>query len=117
MKDIMEDNNALSPEEQKPVAGAKHLVIFGKHDYIVENAEKLLTKGGYVTKGFTQATEAMEYIKMNQIDGLFVGGGVDPHDRLSIKALIDADYPSIRIIDHFGGPATILSEVESAFKS
>jgi hypothetical protein len=117
MKDIMEDNNALSPEEPKSVSTARHLVVFGKHDYIVENAERLLTKGGYVTKGFTLAADAVEYIKMNQVDGIFVGGGVDPHDLLGIKTLIGSDFPAMRVIDHFGGPATILSEVEAAFRS
>lgn len=110
----MEENQPAPQTTETPKASAKHIVVFGKHDYIVENAERLLGKAGYSTKGFVEASEAIEYIKMNQVEGIFIGGGVDPHDRIAIKDLIDSTLPNVRLIDHFGGPATIISEVESA---
>lgn len=110
----MEENQPAPQTSETHRTSTKHIVVFGKHDYIVENAERLLSKAGYSTKGFVEVEEAIEYVKMNQVEGIFIGGGVDPHHRIAIKELIDATFPHVRLIDHFGGPATIISEVESA---
>jgi hypothetical protein len=51
---------------------------------------------------------------MNPLDAVLIGGGVDPHDRLKIQELVKADVPHVKVIEHFGGPATILNEIRSA---
>lgn len=112
MEEPIQDQSAVQTENVAP----KTILVFGKHDYIVENAQNLLTKGGYTTVGFIAVAEAIEYLKNNAVDAVFMGGGVDPHDRLAIKAIIDTEKTHVKLVDHFGGPATILSEVEAALK-
>lgn len=112
----MEENLPENPVSESQKVAEKHVVIFGKHQYIVDNASNILTKGGYRTSAFVGVNEAMEHIKMNQTDAVFIGGGVDPHDRIALKELLDSTFPHVKLIDHFGGPATILSEVQGALK-
>jgi hypothetical protein len=116
LDNYMEEPIQEIPSTQTEVVTAKHIVVFGKHDYIVENAQNLLNKGGYTTSGFVEVAGAIEFLKSQPVDAVFMGGGVDPHDRIAIKAVIDADFQHVKIIDHFGGPATILTEAGNAFK-
>ena len=116
LDNYMEEPIQEIPSTQTEVVTAKQIVVFGKHDYIVENSQNLLNKGGYTTSGFVEVAGAIEFLKSQPVDAVFMGGGVDPHDRIAIKAVIDADFPHVKIIDHFGGPATILTEAENAFK-
>ena len=58
--------------------------------------------------------EVLDYIRMNPLDGVLMGGGVDPHDRMEIKSLVAKDFPNAKVIEHFGGPATIITEVKTA---
>lgn len=110
----MENEHVESTVSSGPSTAQKHLLVFGKHDYIVENAVNMLTKNNYQATGFTVVDEAIQYLNTNALDAIFIGGGVDPHDRLAIKNLVDSQFPHIKMIDHFGGPATILAEVEQA---
>lgn len=102
--------------QERPVTISvkKHIVVFGKHDYILKNVEDLLVKADFTTSGFTVLAEALDYIKMNPLDAVLIGGGVDPHDRMEIQKLISTDFPHVKMIEHFGGPATIITEVKSA---
>jgi copper homeostasis protein CutC len=110
----MEESTTENPITPTPITTTQHVVVFGKHEYIVENAETLLTKGGYATTGFVDVELAMEYIKANSVAAILVGGGVDPHDRMKLKELVDSEFKHIKMVDHFGGPATILSEIKTA---
>ena len=42
------------------------------------------------------------------------GGGVDPHDRIKIQNSIKEWTLTTRVVEHFGGPATVLQEVREA---
>jgi hypothetical protein len=108
----MEENLQESPTS---ISIKKHIVVYGKHDYIVKNTLDLLTKADYSSAGFTLLIEAIDYLRMNSFDGVLMGGGVDPHDRMQIKNLLTTEFPHARIVEHFGGPATIISEVKSVF--
>jgi hypothetical protein len=110
----MENEQQESTVSAGPASSSKQLLVFGKHDYIVENAVNMLTKNGYQATGFTAVDEVIQHLNTNTLDGIFIGGGVDPHDRLAIKNLVDSQFSHIKMIDHFGGPATILAEVEQA---
>ena len=107
----MEDNIQENPVS---ISVKKHIVVYGKHDYIVKNTLDLLTKADYSSMGFTVLAEAIDYIRMNALDGVLMGGGVDPHDRMEIKNLVTKDFPNTRVIEHFGGPATIIHEVKTS---
>ncbi len=96
------------------VAKPKRVLVVGNHDYILRNVESLLQKAGFETAGHTEEEQALDYIRYNPLDAVLIGGGVDPHVRLKISQLVKADFPSVKLIEHFGGPATILTEVQSA---
>jgi DNA-binding NtrC family response regulator len=110
----MEENIQESPVT---ISVKKHIVVFGKHDYILKNVEDLLAKADFTTSGFTALPDALDYIKMNPLDAVFIGGGVDPHDRMEIQKLVSTDFPHVKMIEHFGGPATIITEVKSALSA
>lgn len=93
------------------------VVVLGKHEYIVENAERLLKAASFDTVGFVTLEETMAYLRANAVDGTLIGGGVDPHDRLALVKMIKEEFPAVKVIEHFGGPATIVSEVQQAFQS
>ena len=110
----MENEHIESTIPTEPTSAQKSLVVFGKHDYIVENAVNMLTKNGYQATGFTGVDEVIQHLSTSTLDAIFIGGGVDPHDRLAIKNIVDTQHGHIKMIDHFGGPATILAEVAQA---
>ena len=91
-----------------------HVLVFGKHDYIVKNVSTQLEKAEFKCSGSVVLTQALEYIKSNQPHLVVIGGGVDPHDRIKIAVEIKASSPETKLVEHFGGPATVLEEVRSA---
>jgi hypothetical protein len=107
----MEENIQENPVS---ISIKQHIVVYGKHEYILKNVQDLLTKAEFTSAGFTVLPEALDYMKMNPLDAVLIGGGVDPHDKMEIQKLVKTDLPHVKIIEHFGGPATIIPEVKSA---
>jgi hypothetical protein len=92
-----------------------HVLIFGKHDYIVQNVAALLHKEGFTTVAFLDVHEILEHLKVHLLDVILVSGAVNPHHCLDIrKALASSASPNAKIIEHNGGPATIIREVRQA---
>lgn len=91
-----------------------HVLVFGKHDYIVKNVTSQLEKAEFKCSGSVVLSQALDYIKLNQPHLVVIGGGVDPHDRIKISKTIHSIGLKTKIVEHFGGPATILDEVRSA---
>ncbi len=106
----MEENNA----QPISISVKKHTVIYGKHDYIVRNVQTLLERADYSSEGFINLPEILDYIKMNPLDAIIIGGGVDPHDRIKVQELIKSDFPHVKMVEHYGGPATIIPELKQA---
>lgn len=107
----MELNLAESPMVQ---AETLHALVFGKHEYIVSNVSNQLEKAEFKCAGSVVLSQALDYIKSNHPQLVVIGGGVDPHDRIKItKAIQDAGL-STKVVEHFGGPATVLHEVRAA---
>jgi DNA-binding NtrC family response regulator len=111
--DKMED---ISVESAPAPVMKSHIVVIGQHDYILQNVENILNKAGYSTRGFLNSEEAAEYVRMNQVDLVLMGGGVNPNDRISLRKMIEQEFAHIKVVEHFGGPATILPEIEEALK-
>ncbi len=105
---VQESMEKVSPQPM-------NVLVFGKHDYIVNNTQTILSKGGYEVVCFVDRENARMYLTANPCDMIFFVGGVDPHDRLFLKGVIDESAPHVKLLDHFGGPATILQEVNTAF--
>jgi len=111
----------LMEETPIPVAvetpTSKHILVFAKHDYVVSNANMILAKGGFAIHGFILLAEAIDYVRTSSIDVVLIMGGVDPHDKLALEATIKEFAAHAKIVEHFGGPATLLHEVLTALKS
>ena len=93
-----------------------HALIFGKHDYIVSNVQTHLEIAEIRFSCTVVLTQALDYLKSNQPQLIVIGGGVDPHDRIKIQDSIKEWALSTRVVEHFGGPATVLNEVREALR-
>ena len=91
-----------------------HALIFGKHDYIVNNVQTHLEKAEFRCACTVVLAQALDYLKNNQPQLIVIGGGVDPHDRIKIQNSIKEWSLTTRVVEHFGGPATVLQEVREA---
>ncbi|MCC6600054.1 MAG: hypothetical protein IT223_05200 [Crocinitomicaceae bacterium] len=112
----MEEITREISQSSQALSAPVHLLVFGKHDYIVQNAETLLRKEAYSTVGFVEVDKAIEYIRTKPVDGILFSGGVDPHHKQELKDIVNKDFKNIRLMEHFGGPATILDEVRFVFR-
>jgi TPP-dependent trihydroxycyclohexane-1,2-dione (THcHDO) dehydratase len=110
----MELNLIESPELQMETV---HALVFGKHDYIVNNVKAQLEKAEFKCSGSVVLSQALEYLKASQPQLIVIGGGVNPHDRIKIQNSIKDWSLSTRIVEHFGGPATVLNEVREALST
>jgi hypothetical protein len=90
------------------------VLVFGKHDYIVSNVKAQLEKAEFICSGSVVLAQALAFIENSQPQLVVMGGGVDPHDRIKIQNSIKAWSLNTRIVEHFGGPATVLAEVRGA---
>ena len=107
----MELNLIESPQVQVEMV---HALVFGKHEYIVTNVKAQLEKAEFKCSGSVVLDHALEYLKTNHPQLIVIGGGVDPHDRIKIQSSIKSWSLTTRIVEHFGGPATVLNEVRDA---
>jgi DNA-binding NtrC family response regulator len=115
IRNIVENNMELNLTETAMVnTDTLHVLVFGKHDYIVKNVSTQLEKAEFLCSGSVVLAQALEYIKSNQPHLVVIGGGVDPHDRIKIATVIKSSSPETKVVEHFGGPATVLEEVRSA---
>jgi hypothetical protein len=115
IRNIVEKNMELHLTETAPVqVETVHALVFGKHEYIVSNVKSQLEKAEFTCAGSVVLSQALEYIKINQPQLIVIGGGVDPHDRIKIQNGIRELSLTTRVVEHFGGPATVLSEVREA---
>ncbi|MBL7944080.1 MAG: hypothetical protein JNM00_15020 [Flavobacteriales bacterium] len=103
----------MTNETTQPTSGTTHILVLGRHQYLLENVQKILHSAGYESSGFLEREEAEEFLRMNHVDVLLVGGGVEPHERQGLIAFVRTEFPAIKVVEHFGGPATILPEIKS----
>jgi hypothetical protein len=110
----MEETTTPNPTEK---SNTKNILVFAKHDYVATNATQLLEKGGFAPQGYTNLIEASDFIRSGTVDLVLIMGGVDPHDKISLIQDLKEHCSQAKVVEHFGGPATILHEVLSALKS
>lgn len=107
----MEGNSVTEPIT---ITAKKHIIVYGKHDYIVQNLQGLIEKADYTASGFNVLSEILDYLRENHFDAIVIGGGVDPHDRIAIQQLVDSDFKHAKVVEHYGGPATLIQELTTA---
>ncbi len=104
--------------KSEAIDNKKTVAVVAKHLYVVENIESMLQKNGYNTFGITEDEEGLnkKLSKLN-FDVLFIGGGVEPLFRNDLVDFVQEKKPEVKIVEHFGGPATIRNEVATALAS
>ncbi len=95
----------------------KHILVLGKHQYMVDNIVGILSKGGYAVSGFDQVENIIEEYQPSQLDMIVFTGAVNPSDHSSLLTWKDEKFPHALIFEHHGGPATLLEEVQARFLS
>jgi hypothetical protein len=108
----MEENLNEIPTTE--ISVKKHIMVYGKYDYILKNVQDLLDKANFASTGFTALPEASDYIRQHSVDAIFIGGGVDPQDRQTLREVAASINKELKIVEHYGGPATIIKEVTDA---
>lgn len=101
--------------EQTTKTQARLVYVVDKHEYVLENMRTILQKAGFETSGSTDPEKVMRTLRETSFDLLLLGGGIAPNHRMAYIEYIHNHKPEIRIVEHFGGPATILQEVNLAF--
>lgn len=108
----MEENHNEAPSAGITVK--KQIMVYGKYDYILKNVQDLLEKANFASVGYTSLPEASDHLRQHPVDAVLIGGGVDPHERQILREVASSANNNPRIIEHYGGPATIIKEVTDA---
>jgi DNA-binding NtrC family response regulator len=93
----------------------KHILILGKHQYMVENLQSLLTSAGYIVAGFSEVEKAMDEYKAMALDMIVFTGAVNPNDFSQLIQWKDERFPAALTFEHHGGPATLVKEIDLLF--
>lgn len=101
-------------DEVKQADKVAQVLVVGKHEYVLEKVEGILNGKGYHTLGSVEYDEVLKLLRDSEIDLLFIGGGIPPQERIGYLEFVQSQKPDIRVVEHFGGPATILTEVAEA---
>jgi DNA-binding NtrC family response regulator len=96
---------------------SKHILIIGKHQYMVENLQTLLSAAGFQVVGFNEVEKAVEEYKSHELNMLVFTGAVSPNDHSDMLKWKEEKFPSALVFEHHGGPATLVDEIKTIFDS
>ena len=108
------ENTQLDTAQETQAAIKPRVVVIGKHSYILENIIGILKREGLDPTGMLDEVDELprKVLKMS-FEVLLLGGGIDPHVRASLISAVQLAKPECHIVEHFGGPATIISEISA----
>jgi|GEM_PF-6007576 len=92
------------------------MLVTGKHGYVLEKIESILTEMGFKVIVAVQPDEVMRHLKTTDPDGFFLAGGIDPLIKSGYLDFLSGQKPGIKIVHHQGGPANVKAEVTEAFR-
>lgn len=107
---------AQAQPEKRVDTAALSVVVAGKHEYILQSTSRILEGAGYAVAGAAERDEVRSLLVKKEADVLFISGGVEPSDRQALLDYVNEEAPHITVVEHFGGPATILSELAEALR-
>ncbi len=95
----------------------KQILVIGRHTQIMQTVLKLINEmDDYHAIGCLTDQEAMDFLKVNSIDLLLIGGGVESKSELMLRNFVKENFPSTKVIQHFGGGSGLLfNELREAF--
>jgi hypothetical protein len=74
---------------------SKHILILGKHQYMVDNLQNILSKEGYQVVGFDEVEKATEEYKHTYLDMLVFTGAVNPNDFSEMLKWKEEKFPLV----------------------
>lgn len=95
----------------------KKILILGKHQYMVDNIQSILEKGGFSVVGYAAVEQILEEYQSETLDMIVFTGAVSPSDESDLIQWKNEKFPSAMIFEHHGGPATVLEEVQAKFSA
>lgn len=100
-------------EEAKTTEKSHQILVVGKHEYVLEKLDGLLRESGFQTSTCIADEEVLKVLQKESPDLLVIGGGIEPRHKLAYFEFIQSQMPDVRVVEHFGGPATLIPEVSS----
>ncbi len=95
----------------------KKILILGKHQYMVDNIQSILEKGGFSVVGYAAVEQVLEEYQSETLDMIVFTGAVSPSDESDLIQWKNEKFPAAMIFEHHGGPATVLEEVQAKFSA
>ncbi len=87
----------------------KQILVIGRHSQIMQTILKLINEmDDYHAIGCLTDQEAMDLLKVNSIDLLLIGGGVEAKSELMLRNFVEENFPLTKVIQHFGGGSGLL---------
>ncbi|MCB0760555.1 MAG: hypothetical protein KDC12_03455 [Flavobacteriales bacterium] len=112
LKESLQSQNP-TPETTKP-----RVIVIGRHDYILDTIGGILRREGFEPTGMLETLDDLpKKVLKKPFEVLLLGGGIDPHVRGTLIEAVQNARPDCHIVEHFGGPATIISEISEALKT
>jgi len=93
----------------------KTVLIFVKYETILDVIDSHLSEHNYETITTSEEEEAIEIIKNKDFDAILIGGGINKDSRQKVLDIIKEEKPETKIVEHYGGPYTVIDSVKAAF--
>jgi hypothetical protein len=91
----------------------QHILILGRHAGMMQNVIAFLQSHHFTNnKGVLTNEEVFSELETSAYHILIIGGGVDGETRQLIKKLVAEKNIPTKIIEHFGNPATLITEIK-----
>jgi DNA-binding NtrC family response regulator len=90
--------------------GGVRILYFGKNKDILETVIRLLNNHeSWSGEGVYELEHVKESLRDEQFDILLLGCGIEESDELELRNYMKEHYPSVKIIQHYGGGSGLLS--------
>ena len=109
----METTQNELQETHNPV----RVLVLSRQEYVIEKLTHLLTTHGYEATGCLADEQVLKTIGESDMQILLISGGFDPNRKMEIRKLISERPEPVVIVEHFGGPATLLQEIRNALQA
>lgn len=91
------------------------ILILGRHSGMMQQVITFLRQQGFEnTKGVLSNQEVKAALLTRSYQVLIIGGGVDDETRNMLKQLIADKIIAIKLVEHFGNPASLVTEIKNA---
>jgi hypothetical protein len=85
------------------------VLVLGKNQQILETLERVFIKIKFVQTSFlSNENESYYFLKENKMDAILLSSGLSSEFEISIMNYAATNFPSIKVIPHYGGGSGLL---------